>query len=86
MVPDEGRGVGGVSEIFGRGGPQAPAVRLCGSSEVTPAGVGIRVAGHPRDRRQVRTGRGGYRKVVPTGIVSGGSGTVPRGGKSPACR
>ena len=69
MGPDEGRGVGGVSEKFGRGGPQAPAVRLCGSVEVTPTGVGIRAAGQPRDRRRVRTGRGGYRKGVPPGIV-----------------
>ena len=32
---------------IGRGDPQAPAVRICGSIEVTPTGVGIREAGHP---------------------------------------
>ena len=66
---DEGRGVGGVRPHIGRGGPQAPAVRICGTAEVTPTGVGIHVAGHPRDRRGVCTGGGGDRKGVPPGII-----------------
>ena len=69
MDPDEGRGVGGVGKNFGRGGPQAPAVRLCGSAEVTPTGVGIRAAGHPWDKQRVRTSRGGDPKGVPPGTV-----------------
>ena len=69
MYSDEGRGVGGVGKNFGRGGPQAPPVRLYGSAEVTPTGVGIRAVGHPRDKQRVRTGRRGDRKGVPPGTV-----------------
>ena len=32
---------------IGRGGPQAPAVRIYRNAEVTPTGVGIRAVGHP---------------------------------------
>ena len=50
-------------------GPQAPAVRLRGPAEVTPTGVGIRAAGHPRDQQRVRASGGGDRKGVPAGTV-----------------
>ena len=66
---DQGRGVVGVRPHFDRGGPQAPAVRIYGTAEVTPTGVGIRAAGHPRDQRGVRTGGGGDCKGVPPVIV-----------------
>ena len=65
----QGRGVDGVGQNFSRGGPQAPAVRLCGSAEVTPTRVGIRAAGHPWDQQRVRAGRGRDRKGVPPGTV-----------------
>ena len=41
MDKDKSRGVGGVRPHNDRGGPQAPAVRICGTAEVTPTGVGI---------------------------------------------
>ena len=65
----EGGGVGGICQDPRRGGPQVTAVRLRGSAEVTPTGVGIRAAGHPRDQQHVRASGGGDRKGVPPSTV-----------------
>ena len=40
----EGGGVGRFRTHTGRVSPQAPAVHICGTAEVTPTGVGIRAA------------------------------------------
>ena len=69
VVAGEGGGVGGICQEPCRGGPQAPVVRLRGSAEVTPTGLGIRVEGHPRDQQRVWASGGGDRKYVPPGTV-----------------
>ena len=56
LTGGEVSGIGVVSEDPGRGIPQAPAVRLHRNSEVTPTGVGIRAAGHPRHQRRLMPG------------------------------
>ena len=47
LVGREGAGLGRVGKYTVGGGPQAPAVRLSWTAEVTPAVVGIRAAVHP---------------------------------------
>ena len=69
VVAGEGGGVGGIRQNPSRGGPQAPAVHLRRSAEVTPTVVGIRAAGHPRDQQRVRASGGGDHKGVPPGTV-----------------
>ena len=51
--------MGGVREDPSGGSPQAPAVFLSWTAEVTPPGVGIHASGHPWYRRQLWTGGGG---------------------------
>ena len=56
MAGIEGAGVGGVGEITFGGHLQSPAFRLRRTAEVTPTGVGIHAAGHPRHWRRLRPG------------------------------
>ena len=60
------------------GRPQAPAVRLRRTAEVTSTGVGICAAGHPRHRRRLRpggTGAAGNLHTVPLpGLGRGNNG------------
>ena len=51
--------MGTVSEDTSGGIPQAPAVRLRRTAEITPTLVGICTAGHPQHRRRLRPGGGG---------------------------
>ena len=82
----EGSWMGKVSEDPSGSSPQAPAVRLHRTAEVTPTGVGIRAAVHSQHRRVFR----------PSGVGAGGDflhGPFPgpgRGGHqgegSPTCQ
>ena len=56
MAGGESTGVDRVGEKYVRGRPQAPAVRLISTVEVTPTGVVIRAAVHPRHKGRLWPG------------------------------
>ena len=66
---------------------QAPAVRICWTSEVTPAGVGIRAKGYPGHRRRLRPGGEGAVGDLPARFVQGtGGGSSGERGRPPASK
>ena len=83
MDKGEGGGVGRFRPDIGRGGPQAPLVRICRAAEVTPTGVCICAAVHPGDRSCLLSNGGGYRNGVPPGTIRGRGRWSPREGYHP---
>ena len=57
LACQESRGMGGVRGDPSGGILQAPAVHLCQTTEVAPAGVVIHVAGHLWHRRRLRSSK-----------------------------
>ena len=85
MSGQEGSGVGGVSEYTVGSGPQEPTVCLSSTSEVTPIGVVIREAGHPRHRgRLLTSGTGAEGSVYYGPITEPQRGNTGEGGHPPA--
>ena len=71
MLGRQNHGVGGVRGDPCRGFPQAPAVCIGSTAEVTPAGVDIRAVGYPGHRRRLRPGGEGAEGDLRAGIVRG---------------
>ena len=81
MVGRKERGVGGFSVDPCWGLPQAPAVCICRTSEVTPTVVGINAVGDPGHQKRLRPGGEGVEEDLRSIIVRGNGRrrTVERG-------